>query len=318
MSNEIARIQLWGERNSGTHFLEHLLARNFPRTLVAYPLGWKHFISRADLSVAHDTLCVIIYRNPIHWALSMHDRPHHAAPNLKTCSFSEFIRAEWTSVNDVVPTGHAEYGQELMVDRHPETGLRFANLLRMRTAKLEAWLGLQSRVRYHTSVSYEELRHDSARFVHAISERFGLECTPEFHPVPEAYGRAGKAYRPKRRARLNSNDLDFICSELDPDLERSLGYDLRTLRWAVTEILERDEELGALDRKLSQQEDRAARLERALQGSRTEIASKIDEITESNAFRIASWLRELSRKGAPPGTWRRKLLQLGLQVAKER
>ena len=114
-------IQIFGERNSGTHWLHFLLEDNLRPTkysiykiynffkknkyveITSGKYGWKHwFIEESAIKNrdTRNTLFVVIYKNPYSWLLSMQKNPWHAHPDLKNLSFSEFIKHEWHCIWD--------------------------------------------------------------------------------------------------------------------------------------------------------------------------------------------------------------------------
>ena len=59
----IKQVTIYGERCSGTNYLEQLLLSNF-EVEITWEYGWKHFFGHADLSNSDDVLfigIVIIY-----------------------------------------------------------------------------------------------------------------------------------------------------------------------------------------------------------------------------------------------------------------
>lgn len=231
----VTRIQIFGERCSGTNYLEHLLRRNVPEVPLTWEFGWKHFFPRPGAEAADDCLFVVIYRNAFDWLRSLHRTPWHAAPELWHLDFARFIRAPWWCVYDEhwpVAPDDPRYGTELLIERDPVTGERFANVLRLRSAKIRAWEDLRARARHAAAVRYEDLNADPAAAVAALAGAFGLPQLPAFRPVREDKG-GSRRYRRKVYPPIGEADLQFILAELDPALEALAGYDLAALAEAV-------------------------------------------------------------------------------------
>ena len=106
----IERLQIFGERSSGTNYLFHLLRKNLKlANKEEWPFGHKHFMPWYflpkecfvgpehiyTLENSDDTLFVIVFRDPYEWLRSFHKEPHHGADHLFNISFSEFIHSEW-------------------------------------------------------------------------------------------------------------------------------------------------------------------------------------------------------------------------------
>src|SRR5947207_1003126 len=100
MKPNIQTIQIYGERCSGTNYLEHLLKNNLKSVSITWKLGWKHWFHGNGVEDASQTLFFIIHRNPFDWLKSLHAQPFHSAPDLKSIDFSTFIRKEWWCVWD--------------------------------------------------------------------------------------------------------------------------------------------------------------------------------------------------------------------------
>ena len=147
MEDQIRHIQIYGERYSGTNFLQHLLEKNLSDISIDYKFGWKHFFINGDVENASNFLFVVIYRDPFDWLRSFHSYPYHAAPEIKKARFSQFIRHEWWCAWDEDAGKSPEdpiYGKEMMFERDPKTLNRFSNVIRLRTAKIKNWESLVS------------------------------------------------------------------------------------------------------------------------------------------------------------------------------
>lgn len=231
MAAGIRRIQIYGERCSGTNFLEQLLVGNLRSVPVCRDYGWKHGFPSPGVETAEDCLFLVVYRNPFDWLRSLHRRPFHAAPPLRRISFSDFIRREWWCVWDEQarrPPGHEMHGLEMMSERDPQTGERFPDVLRLRTAKIRNWEGLRARASHTEYVRYEDLAASPSRYLESLSGRFGLMQTNPFVPIEGARGRT-RPYRPRRYKPIGTSDVRHIVRTLDEALELSIGYDLGAL-----------------------------------------------------------------------------------------
>ncbi|MCK6553650.1 hypothetical protein L6Q96_03560 [Candidatus Binatia bacterium] len=252
MTAAIARIQIFGERCSGTNYLEHLLRRNVPDVPLTWDFGWKHFFHKPGVETAADCLFVVVYRNPFDWLRSLNRSPWHAAPALWNLDFAAFVRAPWWCVYDEhwpVERGDPRYGTELMFERSPETGERFANVVRLRSAKIRNWEALREVAANTAYVRYEDLNARPAEFVESLCSRFGLPRLPTFHAVSEDKGKR-RRYRPKTYTAIAEADLEFILAELDVPLETRIGYDVRALAERVRAERSRPRAAGSLGQRL--------------------------------------------------------------------
>lgn len=231
MDPAIKNIQIYGERCSGTNYLQLLLQQNLESVRVRPTFGWKHFFHKEGVEAADDYLFVIIYRNPFDWLRSINKKPHHAAPELRKNDFSDFIRKEWWCIWDEQAKKRAEkegYGTEMMFERDPETGERFANVVRLRAAKIRNWESLRDKTKNNMYVRYEDLAANPEAFINTLSERFGIARTPTFTNIKGFKGRS-EQFRPKTYQPIKADDMQHILRELDVQLEQRIGYNVEEL-----------------------------------------------------------------------------------------
>jgi len=227
----ITRMQVFGERCSGTNFLQHLLDENVQSASRCRDFGWKHGFHQDGVEAADDCLFVVIYRNPFDWLRSLHRSPYHAASELRGISFSDFIRTEWWCIWDEhahKTREHEMYGQEMMSERDPDTGERFADVIRLRPAKIRNWESLGEKTAHNIYVKYEDVEARPSEFISALTEQFELIRSPVFRPVEGARGGDTK-YRRRKYRSIRSDDLHYILKTLDVGLEKSIGYDVDAL-----------------------------------------------------------------------------------------
>lgn len=226
------RFQVFGERSSGTNFIKRLIGRNTPLTPIE-DLGWKHgFPSMTAIPMDVAVICAV--RDARAWALSMHAKPWHCPPAMQALPFSDFLRADWATIADrqryfpqVAALGGQ--GQALQPDRHPITGLPFANLFALRRAKLEALLSFHRRGCTMVLCRMEAVQADPQAFLSGLTTGLDLPAvSAEYRPV---HKRLGSKFlpshdpRPETPTDMTEQDLSFLRSELDLPLEVALGYD---------------------------------------------------------------------------------------------
>ena len=225
----LRRLQIFGERCSGTNYVAQLLRRNLGLEPTD-AFGWKHgWLDRLQ-GPAPDTLFVVVHRDPFDWVRSLHRMPWHAAPALQGLSMAEFVRAPWWcewGQHMELAVDDPRRGTEMMHERDPATGERFANVLALRTAKHRAWATLPGRVRHATILRYEDAAAAPGRVVRELAQRFGLRRWPWLRAVAGEKGGPQK-FVVKAAAPIAEADLRWIVSQLDPELERFSGYDLVT------------------------------------------------------------------------------------------
>jgi hypothetical protein len=235
------KIQIFGERCSGTNYLESLVSTNVRNAEIGWEFGWKHFFPHGDPAAAADTVFLVIYRHPFRWLQSLHRNPWHVAPHLRGRSFAEFIRSEWMCVYDEssnTPPSDPRYGQEMLFERDPRTGERFANVLHLRSAKIRAWQAIGEQTPRFLFLRYEDLDAQPERALRTIQERLGLQMRRRLQ-IPTGYkgkmslkqrvkyawsgGTKGGFQRPQY-TEIAAQDQAFIVQNLDLRLEHEIGY----------------------------------------------------------------------------------------------
>ncbi|MCA0920977.1 hypothetical protein [Pseudooceanicola nanhaiensis] len=221
------RVQVMGERSSGTNFLKRLIGRNTPLTPTE-ELGWKHG-APAIIAIPADLLVVVAVRNAADWARSMHAKPWHASPALQALDFPAFLRAEWDTIADrpryFEGLPDSAIGQPLQPDRDPLTGARHADLFALRRAKLTAHLSLLNRdcalavVRMETATAAPEALLAQLRATYAWPDA-------PYRPVHKRLGAKFKPAIPDRPAtpEWSEDDLAHLRARVDMAQEAMLGY----------------------------------------------------------------------------------------------
>lgn len=240
-------VKIYGERNSGTTYLEALLTLNLnidclrgglpemirrllPRSEVARDwyfratrrrnLGWKHASAPGPDQLAQarpDTarlLFLTLTKNPYAWLLSLYRRPYHA--KRKYSSLEQFLSEPWKTV-----------GRE-------NSGSAFANPVEMWNHKNATYLALDD---YAAAVHcrYEDLLADPLNFLEELCSEHGFKPRHRpFRNVHEAMKRGdrGKTFDDYRdyylnevwRKELNGKCIRLINDGLDPAVMSRFNY----------------------------------------------------------------------------------------------
>ncbi|KMK67528.1 hypothetical protein [Puniceibacterium sp. IMCC21224] len=225
------RVQVFGERSSGTNFVKRLIGRNTSVQPIE-DLGWKHGFAQMA-AIPEDVLIVAVVRDARAWALSMHAKPWHTPSAMQRLEFTDFLRTEWATIADrpryfpqVAALGGT--GRPLQQDRHPITGRAFANLFALRRAKLAGVLGFFQRDCAFVLVRLESLQAAPEAFIDALTATLDLTRPhPDFRPVVR---RLGAKFKPSVQERPATPDsfpaaaLPLLHATLDLDVEGALGY----------------------------------------------------------------------------------------------
>lgn len=233
----IKKIQIFGERCSGTNYMEKLLQANCKEINKNYffyghkhfPCWFKHPFDKAfyplpeqnfTLKNNMNTLFIVIFRNPYDWLRSLRNTPHHAAKSLWNKPFSQFIRAKWI-------TNPRQLGENARLELDPATRLPFKNVMKLRTARIVNMLKIKDLVHNYYMVNYETLYKNPKRVLEEISERFSVKMQQKFIPVLEHFNGDSvirKKYSHTNYPEISDEDLAYINEQLDWRVEKKIGY----------------------------------------------------------------------------------------------
>jgi len=243
-------IKIYGERNSGTTYLQALVAANLdvailpgvaPRRLrrlfrnneavidlyfrltTARNLGWKHRIAPAPQELQHAALpasrvlFLIISKNPYAWLLSLFRHPYHYQGELTT--FEAFLAQTWRTV-----------GRE----GHPAP---FANPIDMWNAKHASYLQLAQSARCFF-IRYEDILSDPESVTIGLSSVHNIprRAAGFVNVQTSTKGEADRDFDYYRRRYLEELWRDELSKEaiaiinrfLDPVVVDAIGYPMIT------------------------------------------------------------------------------------------
>ena len=142
------KVTIYGERCSGTNYLEELLLLNFDVEIVWY-YGWKHFFGFSDLSNSDDTLFIGIIRNLEDWLNSLYREKHHLPENL-TKTIDTYLNDIFYSID--------KNTNEVMQDRNIDTGERYKNIFELRLVKNKYLIEKMPKlVKHYCLITYDDL-----------------------------------------------------------------------------------------------------------------------------------------------------------------
>lgn len=233
ITSAIKRVTIFGERCSGTSFIEAAIKKNFEIEWAGWDYGWKHGFSHDCFPFVDDLLVLVVVRNPVDWLGSFFRTPHHLDPEMIT-TFADFLTQPvktWEMVEDRVD-------EQIGEDRNPNTLRPFRDVFELRARKLQYLLDeLSLKVSHYYLVSYEDFKANYTASLHKIQQRFSLtlrknnvqsskKSSETFVPV-EGY-KGFKDFGPNSKGRsYKVDDLPtaaYIYDKLDRRLEGRLGY----------------------------------------------------------------------------------------------
>lgn len=159
----IKKFTIYGERCSGTNYLEKLILKNFVVTLT-WEYGFKHFFGfNNNLDTSDDTLFICIVRDIHDWLNSFFREPHHLPLRYENISLEDkidkFLNSEFWSFDD--SNENRDINKEIMEDRNIYNGSRYQNIFELRHIKLKYMFeDLPKKVKNYILIRYEDLIND--------------------------------------------------------------------------------------------------------------------------------------------------------------
>jgi len=218
---KIQKITIYGERCSGTNYLEMLLAKNFHDYKLTWEYGSKHFFGHQNLQNSDDTLFICIVRNPVDWFNSLYRQKWHIANHLRL-SIENFLNTEFYSYND--QSSGSKDGTEIMEDRNIYTGERYKNIFELRHTKLNfLYKDLSKLVKNYIFIKHEDLINNFEKTMIKI-KNIGLIVKPSINfPLNVfTYKKSKKIFKKKSNEITEKRILNH--SDFRKDYEKILGY----------------------------------------------------------------------------------------------
>lgn len=212
-SSYIDRYTIYGERHSGTNFLEQCIKQTFGLELT-YFYGFKHWFgfTRPETIRYHakyPVLFIGIVRNPYQWLQAFYNAPHHV-PNHNSVHFDTFLTNEWYS--------HDNNRQEIMQDRNFNTmpnPRRYKNIFELRKEKNKYLLEIMPIIaQNYVLFSYDSFIKNQKNYLNILQHRFFLKRVgdpPEVMDKPKY-----QISRPEIK--------DLIDNNIDWSVEEPLGF----------------------------------------------------------------------------------------------
>jgi hypothetical protein len=257
------RVQIVGERHSGTTWLTHLLKVRLCVTVV--DTEWKHgYFSKASAAMTETEAFVRIVQSPYAWFLAMYEHPietHRSEGWRNRLTFPAYLRspyldAPWVRSYPTECDSWRSPYQDSLVE--PPPCRRVENIVVLRTALLRSYAELVAHAPIFVGVRYEDLLStEMGRESEAALRELALELGLGGHLTPRgseaAHFRHGAPimrydpraflfaatptygiseerlrYREQHEYLCAYRDADFanVNALLDRDLEAAAGYDL--------------------------------------------------------------------------------------------
>ena len=239
----IKKIIIYGERCSGTNFLENVILENF-NVEISWEQGSKHFFCFNVYSKRNfdDTLYIGIIRDPIYWINSFSKELHHI-PEINRQNLKNFLFNKFYSVNDEIEL--APKLQTILFNNKPRKIYRYStmkedlnyvtnkvykNIFELRKLKNEYLMNIMpTKVKNYTLIKYENLLTNYEETLELIKNKFNLiQKYPTFKKIKNYKKSDTYNFVQQRQITLTPFVIDIIWKNLDINQELSLGYNNKT------------------------------------------------------------------------------------------
>jgi hypothetical protein len=208
---------IYGERCSGTNFLDNAMQTNFNLHLRT-DLGSKHFFCFNKYDITHDdTLFIGIIRNPIYWINSFSTELHHVPAENQ--NINNFLHNEFYSVEENSNT-------IILKDLNWRTVKIYNNIFELRKMKNFYLLNvMKKKVKNYILINYESLLYNYDFTLDFIKKRFNLSSKfPIFKPVKQYKKSNTYNFVKQRNILLSPDHVIEIWNNLHIQQENRLGY----------------------------------------------------------------------------------------------
>jgi len=218
----IKYFTVYGERCTGTNFLEKAILENFELESV-WHYHYKHFFGYYDFSKKNpiiqdddEVLFLGIVRDPIYWINSFFKKKHHV-PKQNRDDIREFINNEFYSVN--------EENQEIMEDRHLKTTKRYKNIFELRYIKNNYLINdIKKKVKHYLLIRYEDLNNYYENILMFLENKFKLKRKHDVWKKISSYKGIENQIFIQRPVNLKHHTIKNIRNSVNKEQEKSLGY----------------------------------------------------------------------------------------------
>lgn len=212
----IKKFVIYGERCSGTNFLENIIKTNFGLEL-STEYSWKHFFGFDKFDKPNeDTLFIGIVRNPIYWLNSFSKELHHVPKENRT--LKNFLVNEFYSVDDK--------NKIIIKDINYVTKKKYKNVFELRKMKNFYLINIMKhKAKNYILINYESLLFNYDYTLDFIKDKFNLSKKFPVYKKIKKYKKSDKdLFRKQRNILLPPRIVDFIWNNLHIEQENRLGY----------------------------------------------------------------------------------------------
>jgi hypothetical protein len=227
-SPKIVNFTIYGERSSGTVFLEEAITKNFDLPVIWY-YDWKHFFGTYDFDTDNanvgeegnaidNTIFIGIVREPVAWL-------HSFSKNLQYVP--ECNHPLTNFLNDPFYSAAKDGDQEIIIqeDVNYITKERFKNIFELRKIKNDFLMNVvRTKVSNYVLITYENLLNDYDNTLDQIKNAFNLVKTHDEYEKIVNHTNGAEVFTGERTIDFSRETIDDIWSKLDVAQEAQLGY----------------------------------------------------------------------------------------------
>jgi hypothetical protein len=159
------KITIYGERCSGTNYLEELLLLNFEVEII-WDYGWKHFFGFNDLNNSDDVLFIGIIRNIYDWINSFFREKHHL-PYALTVNEDIFLTDTFYSIY--------KNNELIYDDLNMETKEKYKDIFELRCVKNKYLIKkMPTLVKNYCLITYDDLINNFLNIMNKLNS-YNLE-----------------------------------------------------------------------------------------------------------------------------------------------
>jgi hypothetical protein len=215
--SKISKYVIFGERCSGTNFLDNVIKTNFDLEL-RNDLGSKHFFCFNKYNnLDDDTLFFGIIRNPIYWINSFSTELHHIPKQNK--SIDNFLSNEFYSVED-------NTDNIILKDLNWISLQKYKNIFELRKMKNFYLLNvIKKKVKNYILINYESLLYNYDYTLDFIKNKFNLNSKYSIYKQIKQYKKSDNyKFVKQREILLTPIQVQNIWNNLHIQQENRLGY----------------------------------------------------------------------------------------------
>ncbi len=224
----IKNFTIYGERCSGTNYLEELIINNF-HIDITWEYGWKHFFGfyEFDFNDKNSPLFIGIVRNPIDWINSFSKEQHHIENRLKP--INNFLFDKVVSVD--------EFSSIIKEDLNYVTKENYKNIFELRKYKNDYLMNIMpTKANNYILLNYENLRDNTFNVLEQIRIQFNLiKKNTEYVYIHYYQKRKDEIFYIKNIS-LSNIIINKIKMNLDIDQELKLNYNIQLMKKTIVTV----------------------------------------------------------------------------------